>query len=232
MGYGRVLLVDDNENQIHLLALCLRQEGYEVQVARDGETALERFRQFDPQLVILDVMLPRMDGLAVCQEIRKGSAVPIIMCSAKDDDVDKVVGLEVGADDYVTKPYNTKELAARVRAQFRRIRMTSGETPVRKVIAHGDLSMDLAAHRVAVAGIEVDLTPLEFSILECLAGSAGRVVSRQRLLDFAWGTDFVGAVRTVDSHVRNLRNKLKAASGGNGFIESVRGVGYRFDAPA
>src|SRR5512136_109964 len=224
MGKETLLLVDDERNIVDLARLYLEQEGYRVEAAYDGQTALDKIKLLQPALVVLDLMLPVVDGWEVCRRVRAASDVPIIMLTARDDDVDKIVGLELGADDYVTKPFNPRELVARVKAILRRTgREPSGEKP----ITLGNLSVDPARREVTVAGRPVELRTKEFDLLLVLAENQGLVLSRDKLLELAWGFDFAGQTRTVDVHVAHLRDKLV---GSNVEIETVWGVGYKLVA--
>jgi DNA-binding response OmpR family regulator len=222
----RILVVDDETNLRHTVGYALRREGYEVASAEDGEKALELFRSSRPDLVVLDVMLPRMDGLAVCRAIRRESDVPVIMLTARDTELDTVVGLEVGADDYLTKPFSMVELIARIRAMLRRAAPRHG-TPPERVNVRG-LAIDVARRRVTVEGTEVELKPREFDLLAHLAGSPGRVFTREQLLASVWGLDYSGDPRTVDTHVKTIRERLSDGAERPRWIETVRGVGYRF----
>ena len=221
----RVLVIEDDDNVLDVVKTWLEREGYEVLGATDGNQGLE-FMDKKPDLVILDVMLPGLDGLTVCQEIRKRSPVPILMLSARSDTIDRVVGLETGADDYLGKPFHPKELVARVRAMFRRQDLDHTAEPAP---ATGDLQVDATAHKAYLAGEELELTLTEFELLACLSGSPNRVYSRQDLLDRIWGDNYFGSPRVVDSHIRNLRAKLREARPEFDPIASVRGVGYRFE---
>jgi two-component system alkaline phosphatase synthesis response regulator PhoP len=201
--------------------MYLEQAGYKVEAANDGQTALDKIRAQPPALVVLDLMLPVVDGWEVCRRVRAASDVPIIMLTARDDDVDKIVGLELGADDYLTKPFNPRELVARVKAILRR----SGHEPSgAKPMTLGDLVVDPARREVRVAGKPVELRTKEFDLLYVLAENRGLVLSRDKLLELAWGYDFAGQTRTVDVHVAHLRDKL---SGGRVQIETIWGVGYK-----
>ena len=219
-----ILLVDDEEAVRKVLTFPLERDGYNVVQASDGEEALARFGDQPVDLVVLDIMLPKLDGLEVCKQLRSRSSVPIIMLTARDDELDKVVGLELGADDYITKPFSPKELVARVRAVLRRTRQR--EAP--RVLAAGQLALDPMRHMVTVGGRPVVLTPKEFDLLRVLLESAGRVLSREHLLSRVWGyarADLIES-RTVDVHVRRLRAKL----GDEGRrIATLKGVGYRFE---
>jgi two-component system alkaline phosphatase synthesis response regulator PhoP/two-component system response regulator ResD len=217
-----ILLVDDEPNIIELAAMYLEQEGYQVISAGDGEAALDRITRERPALVVLDLMLPKIDGWQVCRKVRANSDLPIIMLTARDDDVDKIVGLEIGADDYMTKPFNPRELVARVRAILRRTETRRpAETGARRI---GNLSIDPARRTVLVAGRTVDLRAKEFDLLLTFADHEGIVLTREKLLDMVWGFDYYGETRTVDVHVAHLRNKL---DGSDVTIETVWGVGYK-----
>jgi DNA-binding response OmpR family regulator len=224
-----ILLVDDEESIQRLLAYPLEREGYRVVQARDGEEALVRFGQQPVDLVLLDVMLPRLDGLEVCRRLRTTSAVPIIMLTARDDEVDKVLGLELGADDYITKPFSIRELRSRIRAVLRRASLTteqraSGE----EVIAVDSLQIDPVKRTVTVGGDPVQLTYVEFELLRTLANHPGRVYTRQTLLEAVWGDSAYREPRTIDVHIRHLREKIESDPGEPEYIFTVRGVGYRF----
>jgi len=220
--------VDDDDVVVEMVRSCLEKEGYQVQVAVSGRQAIDAAARDPLDLIVLDVLLPDTDGLDVCREVRRRSLIPILMLSSRSEDFHKAIGLEVGADDYLAKPFSAVELIARVRAMLRRARMSPRDAGS-EVIQHGDLRIDVSARRVEVAGQPVSLTPLEFGLLRALASSPGHVLSRQDLLNRAWGQDFFGVERTVDVHIRNLRLKLRASAPEREFITSVRGVGYRFD---
>lgn len=218
---GTVLVVDDEKNIIQLARLYLNNEGYRVEAALDGRQAIEKFRTVRPDIIILDIMLPEMDGLAVCREIRKSSNVPIIFLTARGDDVDRIVGLELGADDYVTKPFNPRELVARVKAVLRRAQ--DEKTPA-EVLEVGDVRLDAAAREVTVAGKPVALRTKEFDLLAAFMQHPGTVMDRERLLRLVWGADYFGDTRTIDVHVAWLREKLQ---GSHVRIQTVWGVGYK-----
>jgi DNA-binding response OmpR family regulator len=222
----RLVLVDDDANLRHTLGYALRQEGFEVFAAEDGERGLEAFHQSRPDLVVLDVMLPKLDGYEVCRRIRRESDVPIIMLTARDTELDKVVGLELGADDYLAKPFSTRELVARLRALMRRTRKTA--PPVGERFDAAGLSLDSARHRVALDGRDLTLKPKEFDLLAFFMAHPGQVFGREQLLASVWGFDFAGDSRTVDTHVKTLREKLGDDAERPTWIETVRGVGYRF----
>ena len=223
----KILVVDDEEHIVELVELYLGKEGYQVASALDGDAAIERFGLEKPDLVVLDIMLPGKDGLDVLREIRKSSAVPVIMLTARESEVDKVVGLELGADDYLTKPFSPRELVARVKAVLRRSRPQ--EEAGEAVITRGDLTVDAGRRRVEVKGLgEVELTAKEFDLLYVLAANPGIVLKRDRLMEKVWGYEYVGDTRTVDVYIRHLREKLNDEADNPRFIETVRGVGYRF----
>jgi DNA-binding response OmpR family regulator len=216
-----ILVVDDEKNIVQLARLYLGNEGYRVEEAYDGKHALEKARSVNPDLVILDIMMPEMDGLSVCRELRKTSSVPVIMLTARDDDVDKIVGLEVGADDYMTKPFNPRELVARVKAVLRR---SQGSIAPDTVLEVGDIRLDPARREVTVAGKPVTLRAKEFDLLTAFMRHEGVVLDRERLLSMVWGQDFYGDTRTIDVHVAWLREKL---SGATARVQTVWGVGYK-----
>jgi len=227
----RVLVVDDEANLRHTLGYALRQEGYEVLTAENGEDGLETFRSAKPELVILDVMLPRIDGFEVCRRIRRESDVPILMLTARDTELDKVVGLEIGADDYLAKPFSMRELVARVRVMLRRARRPA-EPEATDVIELGGLQVDVPKHRVSADGITISLKPREFDLLSFLMSHPGQVFNRDQILARVWGFDYAGDSRTVDTHVKTLREKLGDDADRPRWVETVRGVGYRFKEPA
>jgi len=221
-----ILIVEDDDTVRETLALNLRAEGYEVREAKDGQAGLDAARAEAPDLVILDVMLPVLDGLTACRILRKESAVPIILLTARGTETDKIIGLETGADDYVVKPFSLGELLARVRAGLRR---GSASRRVPTELAGADVRLDLSARRVFLAGGEVNLAPREFDLLATLMRDKGAVLSRDLLLSRVWGDDYPGDPRTVDVHVRWLRQKLEADPSDPQRITTVRGVGYRFE---
>jgi len=228
----KILVVDDERSITDLLEYNLRRNGYQVVVAHDGRQALRLARTEQPDLVILDLMLPGLDGLDVCRVLRRESATPIIMLTARDKEVDRVVGLELGADDYVTKPFSVRELVARVKAVLRRTTpATPAGTGAAAVHRVGALEVDTLLHEARLADARLDLTHLEFDLLETLARHAGQVLSRDQLLDQVWGYDYYGDTRAVDSAIKRLRAKLRAAGGDPGLISTVRGVGYRLERP-
>jgi DNA-binding response OmpR family regulator len=224
----RILLVDDEESVQKLLAYPLRKEGYEVVPARDGEEAFERFNEGSFDLIVLDVMLPKRDGLDVCRRLRARSAVPIIMLTAKSEEFDKVLGLELGADDYITKPFSMREFRSRVKAALRRVELVRDRDSAGEPLELGDLSIDFGKRSVTVRGEPVRLTYVEFEILATLARSPGRVFSRTALLEGLWGDAAYRDPRTVDVHIRHLREKVEREPREPEYIFTVRGVGYHF----
>jgi DNA-binding response OmpR family regulator len=227
-GSARILLVDDEQSIQTLLSYPLRKDGYHVTGAHDGSEALERFDEARFDLVILDLMLPKLDGVEVCRQLRSRSQVPIIMLTAKGSEMDKVAGLEIGADDYITKPFSMREFRSRVKAALRRSRML-GDTPEEESIERGDLKIDFGRRQVTLRGEEARLTYVEFEILGALARSPGRVLSRETLLEHVWGDSEYRDPRTVDVHIRHLREKLESEPKEPEFLFTVRGVGYRFN---
>ncbi len=223
-----ILLVDDEDAVQKLLAYPLERDGFRVVQARDGEEALERFEREPVDLVVLDVMLPKLDGLEVCRRLRAASAVPIIMLTARDDELDKVLGLELGADDYITKPFSIREFRSRVRALLRRAAASPADGEPTDVIESDGLKVDLTKREVEVHGNSVQLTYVEFELLRKLASHPGRVYTREQLLQALWGGAEYREPRTIDVHVRHLREKLERDPGEPEFILTVRGVGYRF----
>lgn len=226
MNKETVLIVDDEANIIELARMYLESEGYQVIAATDGASALKLWREQQPTLIVLDLMLPELDGWEVCKRIRAESDVPIIMLTARSDDIDKIVGLELGADDYVTKPFNPRELAARVRAVLRRTQSAPARAGNRPLVL-ADLRIDPERREVTVAGRPVTLRAKEFDLLRTLVEHAGRVLSREQLLDLVWGYDFYGETRTVDVHIGHLRHKLADSQVK---IETVWGIGYKLVA--
>jgi DNA-binding response OmpR family regulator len=229
MSGEKILVVDDEEHIVELARLYLSRDGFQVASVNDGALALDEFNRGKPDLVVLDVMLPGVDGLTICREIRARSQVPILMLTARDEVTDKVVVLELGADDYLTKPFHPQELVARAKALLRRTRQEP-EGP--EVIRAGRLEIDLARHEVRHGDARIQLRPKEFDLLALLARHPGRVYQRTELLDLVWGYDFPGYTRTVDVHVQQLREKLAAAGVGDPSIDTVWGVGYRLELKA
>ena len=223
-----ILLVDDEDSIQKLLAYPLEREGYRVLQARDGEEALMRFASEHVDLVVLDIMLPKLDGLEVCKRLRAESEVPIIMLTARDDELDKVLGLELGADDYITKPFSIREFRSRVRALLRRAAVSRQVDQDGELISAEGLTIDLARRLVEVGGNRVQLTYVEFELLRILASNPGRVYSRRMLLEALWGGADYREPRTIDVHVRHLREKLERDPADPEYILTVRGVGYRF----
>jgi two-component system, OmpR family, response regulator RegX3 len=231
-----VLLVEDEDSFIDALTVGLKREGFDVSVARDGAEALELFDEVQPDLVLLDVMLPKVSGIDVCRHLRSKSNVPIIMVTAKGSEIDTVVGLEVGADDYVTKPYRLRELVARMRAVLRRRPhdegvATAGAAPVEDVITVGDVSVDHQRHEVTIRDREVRLPLKEFELLSLLLENAGRVLTRDVLIDRVWGSDYVGDTKTLDVHIKRLRSKVEPDPAQPTRIVTIRGLGYKYESP-
>ncbi len=225
-----ILVVDDEQSYRDALRIALEREGFRVEVAADGAEAIARFDAVRPALVLLDVMLPRISGVDVCRELRTRSQVPIIMVTARNAEIDAVVGLEVGADDYVTKPFRLRELVARVRAALRRGRGDdAGVAQPDEVLEIGDVRLDAARHEVAVRGERVALPLKEFELLELLLANAGRVLTRDVLIDRVWGPNYYGDTKTLDVHVKRLRAKVEDDPGHPARIVTVRGVGYRYE---
>jgi two-component system response regulator RegX3 len=226
-----VLLVEDEESFVDALLVGLKREGFRVEVARDGYEAIERFDIVRPDIVLLDVMLPRISGIDVCRQLRKKTQVPIIMVTAKGSEIDTVVGLEVGADDYVTKPYRIRELVARMRAVLRR--NAAATAPVADLsigsIVVGDVSLDPDEHRVVVDGEPMSLPLKEFELLHLLLANAGRVLPRETLIDRVWGSDYVGDTKTLDVHVKRLRSKIESDPANPARIVTIRGLGYKYE---
>jgi len=223
----KILVVDDEAPIIEVLRYNLRRAQYEVLVAWDGQQALDVARRERPDLIILDLMLPQLDGIEVCKILRRECDVPIIMLTARDEEGDRGVGLELGADDYVVKPFSVRELLARVKNVLRRVSQSAGG-PAR-VIRVGNLEVDESRHEARLGAVALDLTALEFSVLLALARSAGRVFTREQLLESVWGYDYMGDLRVVDAVVKRLRAKLREAAPEEDVIETVRGVGYKLD---
>ena len=232
-GRPTVLVVEDEASYVEALTIGLTREGFNVEVAVDGADALMKFEDVTPDLILLDVMLPKMSGIDVCRLIRKRSQVPIIMVTAKGAEIDTVVGLEVGADDYVAKPYRMRELVARMRAVMRR---QGTGTPVEPevtvgAIVVGDLSLDPDEHRVLLGGIDVTMPLKEFELLHLLMANAGRVLTREVLIDRVWGSDYVGDTKTLDVHVKRLRAKIEDDPANPTRLVTIRGLGYKFERP-
>ena len=225
---ARVLVVEDEESFSDALSYMLRKEGFEVSVADTGPAALTEFDRTGADIVLLDLMLPEMSGTEVCRQLRTKSQVPIIMITARDSEIDKVVGLEIGADDYVTKPYSPRELVARIRAVLRRQTVDAAEISA-PTLAVGPVRMDVDRHVVTVDGSPVQLPLKEFELLELLLRNAGRVLTRGQLIDRIWGADYVGDTKTLDVHVKRLRSKVEPSPSNPRHIVTVRGLGYKFE---
>jgi len=225
----RILVVEDEVSFSDPLSYLLTKEGYDVAVAETGPDALAEFDRAGADLVLLDLMLPGLSGVDVCRTIRQKSSVPIIMLTAKDSEIDKVVGLEIGADDYVTKPYSSRELLARIKAVLRRLQEPEDLLP--STLEAGPVRMDVERHTVAVDGRPVSLPLKEFELLEMLLRNAGRVLTRMQLIDRVWGSDYVGDTKTLDVHIKRLRAKIEPDPGSPRHIVTVRGLGYKYEAP-
>ena len=226
MALGNILVVDDDTNICELLRLYMEKDGYSVSIANDGETAVKAFSEVQPDIVLLDIMLPKMDGWQVCREIRKTSDKPIIMVTAKGETFDKVLGLELGADDYVVKPFDTKEIMARIKAVLRRTSVATEEES--KQVDYDDLSINLTNYEMKVKGEVINTPPKELELIYHLASNPNRVFTRDQLLDEVWGFDYYGDSRTVDVHVKRLREKLEGVSD-KWALKTVWGVGYKFE---
>ena len=226
MANGKILVVDDDKNICELLRLYIEKEGFQVAIANDGKRALEMFRSEQPDLIMLDIMLPELDGWQVCREIRKESQCPIIMLTAKGEVFDKVLGLELGADDYVVKPFDAKEVVARIKAVLRR--SGAGENSGVKEVKYDKLSINLTNYELRVNGVQIDTPPKEMELIYHLASNPNRVFTRDQLLDEVWGFDYYGDSRTVVVHVKRLREKLEGVSA-QWSLKTVRGVGYKFE---
>jgi two-component system, OmpR family, alkaline phosphatase synthesis response regulator PhoP len=225
MAKEKILVVDDERNIVELLKYNLEKEGYEVLSAYDGFEAVNLAKQDRPDLIILDIMLPGQGGLEVCRILRKETKIPIIMATAKGEEIDKILGLELGADDYVTKPFSPRELVARVKAVLRR---TSSKIEEKDELAFEDLTINLVKHEIRLKGDEVDLKPKEFDLLKLLATNPGKVFTRDFLLEQLWGYDYLGDTRTVDVHMRRLRQKIEEDAANPRFLKTVHGIGYKF----
>lgn len=225
----RVLLVEDEPDLADPLAYLLRREGFEVEIAEDGDAALTAFRERGADILLLDLMLPGMPGTEVCRQVRTTSGVPIIMLTAKDSEIDIVVGLELGADDYVTKPYSARELLARMRAVLRRAQQDEADLEER-VLQGGRVTLDIDRHTVAIDGEPISMPLKEFELLELLLRNAGRVLTRGQLIERVWGSDYVGDTKTLDVHVKRLRSKIEPDPSSPRHLVTVRGLGYKFEA--
>ena len=228
MSNERVLVVEDEEALVASIRFALESEGYEVVTATDGVAGLAAVNDANPALILLDLMLPGMSGVDVCRQIRLTSDVPIMMLTAKDSETDKVLGLEMGADDYITKPFSTRELLARVRAHLRRAGRTGTFADTNEVLRGGRIELDIDAHEVRVGGATVSLRPKEFELLEVLMRRKNRLSPRETLIDEVWGSDYFGDTKTLDVHIKRLRNKLEADPSDPVQIRTVRGLGYKF----
>lgn len=227
-----VLIVEDEAALAEPLAFLLQREGFQVRMAADGQEALAEFSKAEPDIVLLDLMLPGMSGTEVCKNIRLKSSVPVIMVTARDSEIDKVVGLEIGADDYVTKPYSSRELIARIRAVLRRGRHEDSEDMedlYEEVLRGGPVMLDVERHVVTVDGKEVAMPLKEFDLLEYLLRNRGRVLTRGQLIDRVWGSDYVGDTKTLDVHIKRLRSKIERNPSSPEFLVTVRGLGYKFE---
>ena len=226
----KVLVVDDEKLIVKGIRFSLEQDGMEVDAAYDGEEALEMAREKEYDIILLDLMLPKLDGLGVCQQIREFSNVPIVMLTAKGDDMDKILGLEYGADDYITKPFNILEVKARIKAIMRRMTQAAPKEEKVKTIVSGDLRLDCEGRRVFIAGKEINLTAKEFDLLELLVFNPNKVYSRENLLNIVWGYEYPGDVRTVDVHIRRLREKIETNPSDPKYVHTKWGVGYYFQS--
>jgi two-component system OmpR family response regulator len=226
----KILVVEDDANLLETLKYNLRKEGYNVAAASDGEQAIASARREKPDLIVLDIMLPKMNGFEVCRILRSEMTAPILMLTARAEETDKIVGLEIGADDYMTKPFSLRELLARVRAMLRRTKMAETPPPAgTSPLKIGGLEVDTARHRASLAGTALELSPKEFDLLAFLARNKGLVLSREQLLEKVWGYDYAGGTRTVDVHIRWLRRKIEADPARPGRIVTVRGAGYKLE---
>lgn len=227
---NRVLVVDDEKLIVKGIRFSLEQDGMEVDCAYDGEEALEKVRKNEYDIMLLDLMLPKLDGFSVCQQVREFSNVPIIMLTAKGEDMDKILGLEYGADDYITKPFNILEVKARIKAIIRRTKKVEKKETAENVLTIGEFQLDRDSRRVFICKEEINLTAKEFDVLEILAFHPNKVYSREQLLKLIWGTEYPGDVRTVDVHIRRLREKIEKKPGEPKYVHTKWGVGYYFQA--
>lgn len=226
----KVLVVDDEKSIVKGLRYSLEQDGMEVDCAYDGEEALDKVKEIEYDLILLDIMLPKLTGLEVCQQIREFSSVPIVMLTAKGEDMDKIMGLEYGADDYITKPFNVLEVKARIKAIMRRTNKPEVQEEKVKIITVGDLKLDCEGRRVFIAEKEINLTAKEFDVLELLINNPNKVYSRESLLSIVWGYEYPGDVRTVDVHIRRLREKIETNPSEPKYVHTKWGIGYYFQA--
>lgn len=224
-----VLVVEDEESFVDALLVVLKKEGFRVEVARDGLEALDMFDRVQPDIILLDVMLPKVSGIDVCRQLRKKSQVPIIMVTAKAAEIDTVVGLEVGADDYITKPYRLRELVARMRAVLRRAPLDQAGELTEGALQVGDIALDPEQHEVVIRGEKTALPLKEFELLHLLLANAGRVLPRETLIDRIWGNDYVGDTKTLDVHIKRLRAKIESDPANPAKIITIRGLGYKFE---
>jgi two-component system response regulator RegX3 len=224
-----ILLVEDEESYIEALTIGLERENFNVEVATDGADALDRYERLNPDLILLDVMLPKISGIDVCKQIRKRSSVPIIMVSAKSGEIDMVVGLEMGADDYVSKPYRMRELVARMRAVMRRQDVRHVDEEENEAVSVGAVTLDRNRHTVSVDGTSMKLPLREFELLDLLLSNAGRVMTRDKLIDLLWGLDYHGDTKTLDVHIKRLRAKIEPDPSSPTRITTIRGLGYKFE---
>ena len=232
MAREKILVVEDEENILEAIKYSLTSEGFDVYGAEDGEKGLEMARELAPDLVVLDVMLPKIDGFEVCRMLRKDMDLPVFMLSAKAEEIDRVVGLEIGADDYITKPFSMREVVVRVRNSLRRRSLTASENTSsvsKEIIKSCDLEIDLTSHVIRLNGENLEMKPREFDLLVMLASSKGRAFTRDQILERLWDHEHIGDIRTVDVHVRWIREKIEVDPGKPSRIVTIRGVGYRFD---
>ena len=232
MAREKILVVEDEENILEAIKYSLTSEGFDVYGAEDGEKGLEMARELAPDLVVLDVMLPKIDGFEVCRMLRKDMDLPVFMLSAKAEEIDRVVGLEIGADDYITKPFSMRELVVRVRNSLRRRSLTASENTSsvsKEIIKSCDLEIDLTSHVIRLNGENLEMKPREFDLLVMLVSSKGRAFTRDQILERLWDHEYIGDIRTVDVHVRWIREKIEVDPGKPSRIVTIRGVGYRFD---
>ncbi|WP_026487347.1 response regulator transcription factor [Caldanaerobius polysaccharolyticus] len=230
MANNLILIADDDKNVQEILQIYLKKEGFNLAFADDGETTLKKARELKPDLIVLDIMMPVLNGIDVCKQLRKESDVPIIMLTAKGEDVDKILGLEIGADDYVTKPFNPREVVARIKAVMRRsVECRQRHTNVKKAISYPGLEIDIDNYYVKLDGKEVPMTPKEIELLWYLASNCNKVFTREQLLEEIWGYDYYGDIRTVDTHIKRIRAKLSKRESHPWDIRTVWGVGYKFE---
>ena len=227
-----ILIADDEEKICQVVRKYLEKENFNVIECSNGLDAIKEFKKGHPDLVVLDIMMPGADGWEVCRELRKTSDVPIIMLTAREDEIDRILGLEMGADDYVVKPFSPRELVARVKAVLRRVANKESPKDRRTVLNYEGISINLDTRQVIVNNKDITLTPKEFDILYILAEAPGRIFTREKILEIVWGYDYIGDARTVDTHINRLRDKLSKAAGDVSYVNTVWGVGYKFDPPA